>query len=198
MKVSTTVLDGVLLFELEAYSDARGSFTELFVQKRYAEAGMTQLFVQDNWSVSGKGVLRGLHFQKQHPQGKLVTVCQGHILDVVADVDPDSATFGQYIAVNLHGMQEVGRGRNKEIGMQQLWIPPGYAHGFCVLSDQASVLYKCTQIYHPEDEAGVVWHDADLAIDWPLSSPVVSEKDKALPTLQQWAEQCARVNRNEV
>lgn len=191
MKVSTTVLDGVLLFELEAYSDARGSFTELFVQKRYAEAGMTQLFVQDNWSVSGKGVLRGLHFQKQHPQGKLVTVCQGHILDVVADVDPDSATFGQYIAVELHGVDE-GK------GVQQLWIPPGYAHGFCVMSDQASVFYKCTQTYHPEDETGIVWHDADLAIDWPVSSPVVSEKDQQLPTLQQWAEQCARVNRNEV
>lgn len=183
MNVLTTALNGVLLLELKTHGDERGVFAEVFVQERYADAGVALPFVQDNWSVSGKGVLRGLHFQAHFPQGKLVTVCHGRILDVVADVNPASPTFGQHVAVELSGLNEGGV-------VRQLWVPPGYAHGFLVLSEEASVLYKCTEVYRPEDEAGVIWSDVDLAIDWPVDSivgpPVVSEKDRRLPSLQQW------------
>lgn len=187
MKITKTKLAGVVLLELKAHQDSRGVFTELFVAPRYTQAGITQPFVQDNWSHSKRGVLRGLHFQKNQPQGKLVSVCHGHIWDVVLDINPASPTFGQYVAFDLYGYGEYLGEQDRP--MQQLWVPPGYAHGFCVLSEQASVLYKCTEIYCPHDQAGIVWSDSQLGIQWPVADPLVSQRDQQLPNLQQYTEQ---------
>ena len=175
MKVIKTALPGVLIIEPKVFGDARGFFLETFHEQRYQENGIPsdgERFVQDNHSRSRKGVLRGLHFQIDRPQGKLVSVGAGVIFDVAADVNPDSPTFGQWVGVELSGENH-----------KQLWIPPGYAHGFCVLSDIADLHYKCTQLYHPQSDGGIAWDDADLAIDWPIDEPVLSEKDKLLPKL---------------
>ena len=147
MKVIETKLPGVLIIEPEVFGDRRGFFLETFHKERYSKFGIpgTGLkFVQDNHSRSRKGVLRGLHFQLKHPQGKLVSVAYGKVFDVVADVCPDSPTFAQWIGVEL-----------SDGNHRQLWVPPGYAHGFCMLSESADVLYKCTDYYHPEDEGGM-------------------------------------------
>lgn len=175
MKVIETKLPGVLIIEPKVFGDVRGFFKETFHAGRYAEAGIPGeglRFVQDNHSRSGRGVLRGLHFQLEYPQGKLVSVSSGAVFDVAADVRPGSPTFGQWVGVELSAENH-----------RQLWVPPGYAHGFCVLSESADFQYKCTDLYHPEDESGVVWNDPDLAIDWPVSEPLVSEKDRKLPQL---------------
>lgn len=182
MKIISTFFTDVLLLELDVYADQRGEFAEIFAQHSYAEAGVTAPFVQDNWSCSVQGVVRGLHIQRNFPQGKLVTVCQGHILDVVVDVNPVSPSFGKHIAVDLFGFDQHEK-------VCQLWIPPGYAHGFAVLSKTASVFYKCTQRYYPEDEGSILWCDTDLAIDWRVSNPIVSAKDQRALTLQQWIQQ---------
>ncbi len=172
MKITTTVLPGVLIIESRAFGDARGFFLESFQTERYAKAGITQPFVQDNHSRSQRGVLRGLHFQRKRPQGKLVSVSRGSVFDVAVDINPHSATFGQYVATVLNDENHL-----------QLWIPPGYAHGFCVLSDMADFHYKCTELYDPEDEGGLIWNDPDVNIAWPLDNPLLSEKDQKLPRL---------------
>jgi dTDP-4-dehydrorhamnose 3,5-epimerase len=166
--VNVTELDlpGVRLIEPRRFGDARGWFMEIWNQERYHAAGLEFGFVQDNLSFSSRGVLRGLHFQDPHPQGKLVWVGSGEIWDVAADVRPDSPTFGKWVASTLSA--ENGR---------QLFIPEGYAHGFVVLSEQALVAYKCTTPYRPECEHTIRWDDPDLGIDWPINAPIVSEKD---------------------
>jgi dTDP-4-dehydrorhamnose 3,5-epimerase len=172
MKITETELPGVLIIEPQVFGDERGFFLESFHAERYREAGIDMAFVQDNHSRSRKGVLRGLHFQRRHPQGKLVRASRGSIFDVAADIDPASPTFGQYVGVTL-----------SDENHRQMWIPPGYAHGFCVLSDEADFEYKCTDLYYPNDEGGVLWSDPDLNIQWPLSDPLLSAKDLALPSL---------------
>ncbi len=174
MKITTTALPGVLIIEPRAFGDARGFFLENFQAERYANVGITRPFVQDNHSRSQRGVLRGLHFQCKHPQGKLVSVSRGSVFDVAVDIDPQSATFGQYVATVLSDDNHL-----------QLWIPPGYAHGFCVLSDVADFHYKCTELYDPTDEAGIIWNDPDVNIAWPLADPLLSEKDQKLPRLRE-------------
>ncbi|WP_018294770.1 dTDP-4-dehydrorhamnose 3,5-epimerase [Mariprofundus ferrooxydans] len=175
MKVIETALPGVLIIEPKVFGDVRGFFLETFHKQRYEDAGIpgdALEFVQDNHSRSRKGVLRGLHFQLENPQGKLVSAGTGAVFDVAADVNPDSATYGQWVGVEL-----------TEENHRQLWIPPGYAHGFCVLSDVADFEYKCTALYHPQSDSGVAWNDPLLAIDWPVENPLLSEKDLMLPKL---------------
>ena len=172
MKVINTSLAGVLILEPEVFGDRRGFFKESFNTKRYSEAGIDLYFVQDNCSRSQRGVLRGLHFQKNKPQGKLVSCNAGCVYDVAVDINPSSPTFGQYVGAELSDKNH-----------RQLWIPPGYAHGFCVLSKSADFHYKCTDFYDPNDEGGLAWNDPYVAIDWPINKPNLSSKDANLPTL---------------
>jgi dTDP-4-dehydrorhamnose 3,5-epimerase len=174
MNVIETALKGVLIIEPKVFGDHRGFFKETFQAERYREVGIDLPFVQDNHSRSQKGVLRGLHLQKTRPQGKLVSCSRGVVYDVAVDVDPNSATFGQYVGLEL-----------SEDNHRQLWIPPGYAHGFCVLSDVADFQYKCTDLYFPQDEGGLIWNDPDVCIDWPITDVQLSDKDLKLPTLEQ-------------
>ncbi|HCT9233245.1 dTDP-4-dehydrorhamnose 3,5-epimerase [Alcaligenes sp. WGS1538] len=179
MNVIETALKGVLIIEPRVFGDERGFFKETFSAQRYRdEAGLTLDFVQDNHSRSQKGVLRGLHFQKTRPQGKLVGVARGSVYDVAVDIDPDSATFGTYVGVELNDSNH-----------RQLWIPPGYAHGFCVLSDIADFTYKCTDYYFPQDEGGLAWNCPEVGIAWPIHDPQLSEKDKRYPGLSELAAQ---------
>lgn len=176
MKVIETELPGVVIIEPKVFGDHRGFFLETFSAERYREeAGISLPFVQDNLSRSQKGVLRGLHFQKSKPQGKLVSVTRGAVYDVAVDINPSSATFGQYVGVEL-----------SEDNHRQLYVPPGYAHGFCVLSEVADFSYKCTDYYHPEDEGGIAWDCPKVAIDWPIAEPQLSDKDKAYPGLEEY------------
>ena len=177
MKVIETALPGVLIFEPKAFGDSRGFFLETFQLERYQEAGLTLPFVQDNHSRSTKGVLRGLHFQINHPQGKLVSCSRGAVYDVAVDINPDSPTCGQYVGVELNDENH-----------RQLWVPPGYAHGFCVLSEIADFQYKCTDFYHPNDEGGVMWNDPEIGIEWPIDEPLLSDKDKLHPSLKELIE----------
>lgn len=173
MTVHETTLPGVLLLEPRVFSDARGFFLERYHADRYAGVGLEAPFVQDNHSRSRLGALRGLHFQRRRPQGKLVEVARGRIWDVVVDLRAGSPTFGHWEGFELDDRAH-----------RQLWVPPGLAHGFCVLSPEADVLYKCTDVYRPDDEGGVVWDDSDLAIRWPdVPGRVLSDKDRALPRL---------------
>ncbi len=175
MKVFDTKLPGVRIIEPEVHLDERGFFLESYQQVRYEDAlGRDLPFVQDNHSRSTKGVLRGLHLQCKYPQAKLVRVVQGEVFDVAADVDPSSETFGQWVGVALDGHSK-----------RQLFIPEGYAHGFLVLSDNADFEYKCIGYYRPDDQSGVRWNDPDLAVSWPISNPIVSEKDLQLPFLKE-------------
>lgn len=177
MNVIDTELPGVKIIEPRVFGDNRGFFVETFQAERYARAaGIQHAFVQDNHSRSRRGVLRGLHLQKRRPQGKLVRVASGEAFDVVADIDPASPTFGKWVGATLSDQNH-----------RQLWVPPGYAHGFVVLSELADFEYKCTDYYDPESEAGAIWNDPRLAIAWPISDPVLSEKDKRLPTLAEIA-----------
>lgn len=174
MNVLETALPGVLIIEPKVFGDDRGFFLETFQLERYSSLGVPQPFVQDNHSRSQQGVLRGLHFQRTRPQGKLVQVSRGAVFDVAVDVNPNSDYCGQFVAVELSDQNH-----------RQLWIPPGYAHGFCVLSEVADFQYKCTDLYFPEDEGGVLWNDSDLNIPWPVEAPVLSDTDQRLPTLQE-------------
>lgn len=174
MKIIETKLPGVLIIEPEVYVDQRGWFKEDYSLKKYQAAGILSNFVQDNASFSEKGVLRGLHFQKTRPQGKLVTCVNGAVYDVVVDIDSNSSTYGLHVAVELTAANH-----------RQLWVPPGFAHGFCVLSDHALFHYKCTEFYDPADEGGVLWSDPELKIDWPFKEPIVSAKDSILPLLSE-------------
>jgi dTDP-4-dehydrorhamnose 3,5-epimerase len=155
------------------FRDDRGFFLESFNEAAFAAAGLPTRFVQDNHSRSKKGVLRGLHYQLRHPQGKLVRVVRGKIFDVAVDIRRESTTFGKWVGVTLDDRQ-----------MSALWIPPGFAHGFCALSDGVDVTYKCTDFYSPADERGVLWNDPLLKIDWPIRSPIVNSKDQSYPPLQ--------------
>ena len=167
-----TPLADVWIVEPKVYGDARGFFQETFNQSEFEAAGIEYSFVQDNHSRSVQGVLRGLHFQLNRPQGKLVRVAQGEIYDVVVDVRPESPTFGQWTGLKLSAASS-----------RQLWIPPGFAHGFCALAPITDVTYKCTEYYAPEDERTLRWNDPALRIDWPLDSPILSAKDKLGQTL---------------
>jgi len=174
MQVSRTELGGVWIVEPRVFSDARGFFFETYQEARFAELGISSRFVQDNHSRSTKGSLRGLHYQLRHPQAKLCRVVIGEVVDVVADIRLGSPTFGNWISVILSA-------ENK----REIFVPRGFAHGFAVLSDSAEFLYKCDDLYHPDDEYGVVWNDPDLKIDWTLEAPVLSSKDRSLPRLSQ-------------
>jgi dTDP-4-dehydrorhamnose 3,5-epimerase len=173
VRVETTRLPGVLIIEPRVFRDERGFFLETYHARRYAEAGLDVTFVQDNHSRSVRHTLRGLHFQRTRPQGKMVRVIEGEVFDVAADVNPTSPTYGQWVGVSLSAEN-----------FRQIYVPPGYAHGFCVISEIAQVEYKCTEFYDPADEGGVMWNDPVLAIDWPTSSPVLSERDQAHPPLR--------------
>jgi len=172
MNVIETRLPGVLVIEPKVHGDARGFFLETFRREAYREAGIALEFVQDNHSRSRRGVLRGLHSQAVRPQGKLVRCSRGEVFDVAVDIDPASDTFGQWAGERLSDQNH-----------RQMWIPPGYAHGFLVLSEVADFEYKCTDYYAPEHEFGVAWNDPQVSIDWPIEHPSLSAKDSALPTL---------------
>lgn len=173
MNVIQTHLPGVLIIEPKVFGDERGFFVECYQEPRYRDAGIELPFVQDNHSRSQYGVLRGLHFQRNRPQGKLVRVTRGAVYDVAVDIDPESPTCGEYVGVELTADNHL-----------QLWIPPGYAHGFCVLSDIADFQYKCTDLYFPEEEGGLIWNDPDVNIPWPVETPKLSEKDLRNPSLR--------------
>lgn len=173
MKVIETQLAGVLIVEPKVFGDHRGFFLETFQVERYRDVGIGLPFVQDNHSRSQRGVLRGLHFQCTRPQGKLVSVSRGAVYDVAVDINPDSPTCGQYVGVELNDENH-----------RQLWVPPGYAHGFCVLSEVADFQYKCTDYYQPEDEGGLLWNDPDVGILWPVAEPQLSAKDQLNPRLR--------------
>jgi dTDP-4-dehydrorhamnose 3,5-epimerase len=171
MKIVETALPGILVIEPRVFSDARGFFLETYQAERYAAAGIPA-FVQDNFSRSVRGTLRGLHFQEPKPQGKLVQVMRGTVYDVVVDVRRGSPTFGHWVGVELSGDTP-----------KQIWIPVGFAHGFCVTSDWADFHYKCTAPYAPEAERSILWNDPALRIVWPVAEPLLSAKDAAAPRL---------------
>ena len=175
--ISKTPIEGLCVIKPTVHGDSRGYFVETYNAQDLKEAGLNLTFVQDNQSRSKKGVLRGLHFQKQFPQGKLVRVISGEVFDVAVDLRPGSPTFGKW-----HG--EVLTADN----FKQFYIPPGFAHGFLVLSDMAEFCYKCTDFYHPGDEGGIFWSDPDIAISWPNVGglPLLSEKDQHQPTFRQF------------
>jgi dTDP-4-dehydrorhamnose 3,5-epimerase len=167
VNVVKTKLHGCIIIEPKVFGDERGFFLETFQTERYAAlAGITLPFVQDNYSRSSKAVLRGLHYQKTKPQGKLVRVVRGEVYDVAVDIRQGSPSFGQWEGVIL-----------SEENKKQFWVPPGFAHGFLVLSDVADFEYKCTDYYDPSDECGVLWNDPDLDIPWPIAKPILSDKD---------------------
>lgn len=176
MKVTPSEIGGVLLVEPKVFGDARGYFFETFHEQRYAEHGIVGPFVQDNVSRSAKGIVRGLHLQHPHAQGKLVWVLEGSVLDVAVDVRVGSPTFGKWAAYELSAENH-----------RQVWIPAGFAHGFAVTSESALFAYKCTDLYHPETEVGVLWDDPELGIPWGIASDraIVSEKDRKHPRLRE-------------
>ena len=177
IKVSACGLKGMFTVEPQVFGDDRGYFMETYNQRDMADAGLNMVFVQDNQSMSKRGVLRGLHYQIKYPQGKLVRVIWGEVFDVGVDLRPNSPTYGQW-----HG--EILSAENKK----QLYIPEGFAHGFYVLSDEAEFCYKCTDFYHPGDEGGVAWNDPEIGIEWPIPEgmdPILSEKDKKWLPLRQ-------------
>ncbi|GAA5186430.1 dTDP-4-dehydrorhamnose 3,5-epimerase [Ferrimonas gelatinilytica] len=174
MKVINTELSDCYIIEPKVFGDSRGFFFESFQLERFKKSGIDFDFVQDNRSRSSKGVIRGLHFQKNKPQGKLVSVTRGEVLDVAVDLRENSPTFGKSLAVILN-----------DVNNRQLWIPPGFAHGFSVLSEFADFHYKCTEYYDPQDEGGIIWNDEHLNIDWKVDSPLISDKDKLLPSFKE-------------
>lgn len=177
MKVVPTTLPGVMVIEPQVHRDARGFFLETYHAVRYAEAGIPPTFVQDNHSRSSRGVLRGLHAQRSRPQGKLMRVIAGEIWDVAVDIRRGSPSFGRHVGERLSSEN-----------FRQLYVPPGFAHGFAVLSEQAEVEYKCTDFYDPGDEFAIRWNDPDLAIAWPIENPELSEKDRRAPLLAELLE----------
>ncbi|MEE4358046.1 MAG: dTDP-4-dehydrorhamnose 3,5-epimerase [Desulfococcaceae bacterium] len=174
MNIIPTSLEGVLIIEPKVFRDQRGFFTETFQEKRYKEAGISRRFVQDNLSYSVRGTLRGLHYQIRRPQAKLVQALSGEIFDVAVDIRPASPAFGKWVGVILSADNH-----------RQLFIPEGFAHGFCVLSETAHFLYKCSDFYAPGDEGGILWSDPQIGIEWPVENPIISEKDRSFPCLSE-------------
>ena len=174
MKVTETSLPGVKLIEPTVFGDARGFFMEVYHADKFIENGLPETFVQDNHSRSSKGVLRGLHYQFPQWQGKLVRAIRGEVFDVAVDIRPESPQFGQWVGEYL-----------SEENQRQLYIPPGFAHGFCVVSDVAEVTYKCTSLYKPADDAAVRWNDPQIGIEWTVENPELSQKDANAPLLSE-------------
>jgi dTDP-4-dehydrorhamnose 3,5-epimerase len=174
MKVTTCALDGVLVIETDVFGDQRGFFLETYNERRYRECGVGARFVQDNISLSRRGTLRGLHLQNPTPQAKLVSVIQGEVFDVAVDVRRGSPTFGRWHGVHL-----------SEQTRRQFYLPTGFAHGFLVLSETALFHYKCSDFYSPKDELAIRWDDPDLGIEWPLTDPILSQKDANAPRLRE-------------
>ena len=174
IKAKKTPLEGFLILELETFKDDRGFFLETFQEKNYKEAGIKDKFVQDNQSRSSKGVLRGMHFQVKRPQAQIVTVMRGCIFDVGVDLRQNSSTFGQWYGVEL-----------SDIGQRQVYMAPGIAHGFCVLSDLADLHYKVSRFYDPDDECGMIWNDSKVNIDWPSITPLIHQRDASYQSLSQ-------------
>ena len=172
MRVEQTSIPGVLIIEPDVHRDGRGYFVETYRADKYLRAGIADAFVQDNQSRSAGGILRGLHLQLKQPQGKLIRVIEGEIYDIAVDVRRGSATFGQWVAVTLSGEN-----------FRQCYIPPGFAHGFYVVTAVADVEYKCTDVYDPTGELGIAWNDPVLAIPWPNPAPILSARDQNHPTL---------------
>ena len=168
MKVVQAELPGVLLIEPDVFRDTRGFFLESYNQRKYRELGIDAEFVQDNHSRSGRDTIRGLHAQHHHPQGKLVRVIEGSIFDVVVDIRRGSSSYARWIGMRLSADNFV-----------QCYVPPGYAHGFCVLSEIAQIEYKCTDFYYPDDELHILWDDPEIGITWPTANPLLSDKDCA-------------------
>ena len=173
MKLIKTAIDEIVIIEPAVFADDRGSFLETYQLNRYKEAGITTDFVQDNLSYSSKGTIRGLHYQLPNSQAKLVQVISGEVYDVAVDIRRGSPTFGQYISTIL-----------SEMNKRQLYIPDGFAHGFCVISDTAIFAYKCSNFYSSESEKGLIWSDTEIAIDWPQKNPLLSNKDSQYPCLK--------------
>jgi dTDP-4-dehydrorhamnose 3,5-epimerase len=172
MKRIDTPLPGVILIEPQVYRDDRGFFLETYHKSRFAEIGVTADFVQDNHSRSTKGTLRGLHYQLAHPQAKLCRAIHGEVLDVVVDIRAGSPAFGKHVKTILSSENKL-----------QIYIPPGFAHGFLVLSESAEFLYKCSEFYVPKDQWGIAWNDSSLGIDWGTTEPVLSDKDRRNPEI---------------
>lgn len=178
IKVTTCEIEGLKVIEPKVFGDDRGYFFESYNYNDYAAAGITEQFVQDNQSASKKGVLRGLHFQKEFPQDKLVRVIRGEVFDVAVDLRKDSKTYGKWFGVVL-----------SEENKKQFFIPKNFAHGFLVLSDYAEFAYKCTDFYHPNDEGGLIWNDPEIGIEWPLQEGVelvMSDKDQKWPGIKEF------------
>ncbi len=173
MKVVETSLPGVLIIEPQVFGDARGFFYESYNKAKWMDAGINADFIQTNVSRSAKSVLRGLHYQWPNPQGKLVSVLDGEVYDVAVDIRRGSPTFGQSVGVMLTAENH-----------RHFWVPEGFAHGFCVLSEFATFTYQCTALYDAKADAGIRWNDPDLGIDWPLSTPLLSDKDGKTPLLK--------------
>jgi dTDP-4-dehydrorhamnose 3,5-epimerase len=182
VRVSPTDLAGVLIIEPRVHHDGRGFFVETFREDRYAEHGIRGPFVQDNQSRSIARTLRGLHLQVRRPQGKLIRVVEGEVFDIAVDVRRGSPTFGRWVSVTLSAAN-----------FRQCYIPPGFAHGFCVVSSVADIEYKCTDFYDPASEIGIAWNDPQLAIPWPLDDPILSDRDRRNPTLAELSDVLPRL-----
>ncbi len=178
MRFIETTLKGVILVEPDVFEDPRGFFLETYHAKKYADGGIPGPFVQDNWSRSLRGTIRGLHYQLPNTQGKLVAVVEGEAFDVAADIRRGSPTFGQWVGFELSA-------KNK----RQLYIPPGFAHGFCVTSESAGVVYKVTSFYSAKDERGIIWNDPTLGIPWPVTDPIISKKDQSYKALGEMSDE---------
>ena len=175
MRVVDNFLDKVFIYDLKKFEDDRGFFIEKYHKERYSEFGIDSTFVQDNQSRSIKNVLRGLHFTINNPQAQMMTVSRGKVFDVVVDVRPKSETFGNYKSFIL-----------SDEGPQQIFMPHGFAHGFCVLSEYADLIYKATKLYDPNDEFGIKWNDPDININWPIDKPIISDRDLEHPSLEEY------------
>ena len=175
MNIKETNIPGVLILEPKVFTDDRGYFLETWNSMRYEQAGIPGPFVQDNISFSTKGILRGLHFQYPQSQGKLIQVLLGEVMDIVVDIRVGSPTYGQWISEVL-----------SESNHRQMYIPPGFAHGYCVTSEAAIFSYKCTDFYNPATEHGIIWNDPDIGIEWPVAEPILSKKDAVYPRLEEF------------
>ncbi len=173
MRLITTKIPGLIIIEPKVHRDARGFFLETYHAGKYRDGGIPETFVQDNHSRSERGTLRGLHSQRVHPQGKLVRAVEGEVFDVAVDIRRGSPYFGQWVGTILSAESA-----------RQIYVPPGFAHGFCVTSESAQIEYKCTNFYDPADELGLLWNDPDIAIRWPIDMPLLSSKDARAPLLK--------------